>query len=105
MTTQPITTEQVYAIESDQYGWRHLPDGRRVKVGAGVQVFDWARIGNEASIGDEATVGDRAYAADPLRGYRAYHLTYQAQVRYLTDDPHCRCHCALCRTQFGRTDL
>ena|SRR3990167_1374514 len=55
-----VTTAEVYAIQPDEYGWRHLPDGRRIRVGADVTVVNWARVGEGARVGNWASVGEGA---------------------------------------------
>ena len=55
--------EEIYAIPADGDGWRLLPNGNRLMIGANVQAsygLDIARIGARARIGAWASIGEWA---------------------------------------------
>ena len=65
-----MTIAEIYAIPTDGDGWRLLPNGKKVRFGAGI---NWssanidARVGNYATVGDDATVGNGATVGDDAR--------------------------------------
>ena len=38
-----MTVEEIYAIPINGDGWRLLPDGKWLKIGAGAKIGDWAK--------------------------------------------------------------
>ena len=55
--------EEIYAIPADGDGWKLLPNGNKLMIGANVQApdgLDIARIGDSARIGDKASIGEGA---------------------------------------------
>lgn len=39
-----MTAKEIYAIEPNPLGWRHLPNGNYIKLGHHVTLGDWATI-------------------------------------------------------------
>ena len=55
--------EEIYPIPADGDGWKLLPNGNKLMIGANVQApdgLDIARIGDSARIGDKASIGEGA---------------------------------------------
>ena len=101
-----MNLEQIYAIPVDGDGWRLLPNGKRVKLGAritwngeaidasvgnGASVGDGARVGDGASVGDYASVGngasvgnDARFDKSPLAVQGTRHLACQSAPGVIT---------------------
>ena len=62
-----MTTEEIYAIKPDAFGWRRLPSGNYVILGDGVRLGNYVRLGNGVSLGDggwRISVGCRFFTYD-----------------------------------------
>lgn len=63
-----MTTQELYALPINQYGWRVLPTGNYVKLGDGV------KLGNYVTLGDDGLI----YNWSPQQIQGSKHLLYVA---------------------------
>ncbi len=62
--------EEIYEIPADGDGWRLLPNGNKLMIGANVQApygLDIASIGEGASIGARASIGEGSRIGEGAR--------------------------------------
>ena len=52
-----MTTEEIYAIKPDEFGWRTLPTGNEVALGHGVTLGYGVKLGDRVKLGDWVTLG------------------------------------------------
>ena len=70
MATQEMTTQEIYAILPDEYGWRKLPNGNdvhlenNVKLGKNVTLGNDVRLRNNVTLGNDVTLGNNVILRD-----------------------------------------
>ena len=72
-----MTTQEYYALPTDENGWRTLPNGNRFKIGAYAEIGQGAEIGPHAKIGPYAEIGARVkIERTPVQVYCHPYLVY-----------------------------
>lgn len=83
MEPKITTLAEIMACAPDKYGWRTLPDGRRISIGRDVSIGDGSSIGNGSSIGDGSRIGNGSSIGNgsPLQCRRSDEYVFTASWR------------------------
>jgi hypothetical protein len=53
-----MTTQELYSIRPNEYGWRRLPNGNCVKLGNDVKLGNCVTLGNDVKLGNCVKLGN-----------------------------------------------